>query len=816
MGLAIAGEIEGLPGFEGVVAAVLGRPVPMLARLLWERGWRSRWGPSGLTGGDRAALEAFLVPTAVVPAGPGAFGAEMAWAVERLTVARDRGERVAIWGDFDADGVTATAVLWEGLGAWFDRPSGQLRYVIPDRLRESHGLTGAGLEELAAAGVSVVVTCDTGCTSLPELERARELGLAVIVTDHHALLPVRPPVVALINPRSLPADHPSATLSGVAVAYLLVLALHGAWGSLAEDGTGNGTGNGARSPEELLDLVAIGLIADLVELRGDARHWAAVGLKRLQGTDRPGVRSLLEACKRTGDRPSDVSFGLGPRINAVSRVYGDASFCVELLTTRDGDRARQLAHRAELANSRRKGLQRQVADQVRSRLKRLDLSTTPIVVLAEVGWPVGVLGLVAGEVAREFNRPTILLSVEGDWARGSARSVTGIDFYELLAAEGRWLTRFGGHPQAAGLMLPAADVGEFAIAIARRFRERFGEGDPAGVSLPTADLTVTVADLTPELFRELKLIEPCGMGNPAPRLRIDDCWFEGVYHRNLRDRADQTIRYIYTLFQLRDGSVEGGDQGAVPGRWWGHYAQELPSGRCSVIGEFDFRSEGGQGTYEFRLLTIAPPGEDPRPVAGLTVLDWRRDRGDVAPDPAAQNPLILDRCPQDWDELIAVARRARNGGQSLALAYGCEPPPDAIATWTELIGIAKYLARTGKTVGRSHLADRLGLGDRPMALLPAAIAAAGFLGEYLDPAPGEPPTNPRLRICQTATETNAPQANGSEPAPAIAQFLDAVAETRFRQRYFLQAPLATLTQGINRAIAIQRPSPQPDLQRSSQ
>jgi single-stranded-DNA-specific exonuclease len=801
MGLAIAGEIEGLAGFAGVVADLLGRPAPALARLLWERSWRSRWGASGLTGGDRAALEAFLVPAAVVPAGPEAFGEEMNWAVERLTVARDRGERVAIWGDFDADGVTATAVLWEGLGAWFDRPSGQLRYVIPDRLQESHGLTVAGLEELAAAGISLVVTCDTGCTNLPELERARELGLAVIVTDHHALLPVRPPVVALINPRSLPADHGAATLSGVAVAYLLVLALHRAWGSPEDSG---GTGSGARSPEDLLDLVAIGLIADLVELRGDARHWAAVGLGRLQKTERPGVRSLLDACKRTGDRPADVSFGLGPRINAVSRVYGDASFCVELLTGTDPARCRQLAHRAELANTRRKGLQKQVADQARSRLGRLDLSTTPIVVLAEVGWPVGVLGLVAGEMAREFNRPTILLSVEGDWARGSARSVTGLDFYELLAAEGRWLTRFGGHPQAAGLMLPAADVEEFAIAIARRFRERFGEGDPAGPKLPTADLTVTVADLTPEFFRELKLIEPCGMGNPAPRLRIDGCWFEGAYHRNVRDRSNQKIRYIYTRFQLRDGSVEGGDRAAVPGRWWGHYAHELPSERCSVIGEFDFYSGDGQGIYEFRLLAIVPPGEEPKPIAGLTVLDWRRDRGDVAPDPETQNPLILDRCPLDWDDLIAVARRARNGGQSLALAYGCAPPPDAIATWTELVGIAKYLARTGQTVPRSRLAERLALGDRPLALMTAALAAAGFLGEYLDPAPGDPPTDPHLRI----ESTTAPEPWPHEPPPAIAQFLDAVAETRFRQRFFLQAPLATLTQGIHRAIAITPPSPQ--------
>ncbi|MEB3267917.1 MAG: DHH family phosphoesterase, partial [Leptolyngbya sp.] len=227
-----------------VTAAAAGwtEPIPVAtAQLLWQRGWR-----------DAAALGGFLNPDRHVPSPPWAFGAEMEAAIARLLQARDRGEKVAIWGDFDADGLTATALLWEGLGQVFT-PETQLRYYVPHRFTESHGLSEAGLAQLADWGCTLLITCDTGSTADRELAYAASLGMAAIVTDHHTLPPQRPPVVALINPRQLPPDHPLADLSGVAVAYKLMEALY------------------ERLPEPppqpvtaLLDLVAIGLIADLV------------------------------------------------------------------------------------------------------------------------------------------------------------------------------------------------------------------------------------------------------------------------------------------------------------------------------------------------------------------------------------------------------------------------------------------------------------------------------------------------------------------------------------------------------------------------
>ena len=229
------------------------------AQLLWDRGLRSA-----------EALRGFVQTAAYEPASPFDFGEEMVWAVERLMAARDRAEKVAIWGDFDADGITSTAVLWDGLRQFFSG-SDQLTYFIPNRLKESHGLSMTGIEQLADQGVQLIVTCDTGSTNPQEIDRAQALGIDVIVSDHHTLPAERPAVVAIINPRALPGDHPMAHLSGVAVAYKLIEALYERMPDVP-----------TRPLSELVDLVAIGLIADLVELTGDCRYLAQIGIEQLQ------------------------------------------------------------------------------------------------------------------------------------------------------------------------------------------------------------------------------------------------------------------------------------------------------------------------------------------------------------------------------------------------------------------------------------------------------------------------------------------------------------------------------------------------------
>lgn len=765
-----------------------------IAQLLWQRGMR-----------DPAQLSGFLDPKHYQPTSPFEFGIEMHQAVERLQQARQNAEQVAIWGDFDADGITATAVLWEGLGQFFT-PQHQLTYYIPNRITESHGLSIAGLDKLAASGCSLIITCDTGSTNLKEIDYAHQLGMDVIITDHHTLPPERPPVTAIINPRYLPSNHPLSTLSGVAVAYKLVEALYESLPTVP------------RAPlTNLLDLVAIGLIADLVQLTGDCRYLAQCGIEQLQqnqtlhNAPRPGIAKLLELCKRNGDRPTDISFGLGPRINAISRIHGDAHFCVELLTSQDVERCRQLAEETELANTRRKSLQKDVVQQVKARLAQLDLSTTSVIVLSDSQWSIGILGLVAGQIAQEYQRPTILLSTEllstelsstellspdaneqhGEIiiARGSARSVQYLDLYQLVATQTHLLRGFGGHPMAMGLSLPVENIPLFTEAINREMRQQQATSGLSFEPVLQVDLVVSVAELGKELFRELKLLEPCGIGNLPPRLLIQNCWFTNVWNRNIQDWKGRKVRYIKTEFDLWDDSVDCG----FPGVWWDHYKDEIPNGRCDAIVELDFNPY--KKRYEIRLMALRSSGQGgqdsliSRSHTVDWILDWRGMQQSATeqtrePEMIPDQIVAITQCPSSWNDLHAWFRRAIQQGHPLALAYSPPTAESAGEIWQQLVGIAKYLSRTGKTVTRSQLQDKLGIGDRPLQAGFQTLKLLGFkvtssdMGFHVS---WHPPLPSRE---STASDTALSE--------AIAKFRAIVQEEQFRRRYFYEVPLTTV------------------------
>ena len=740
------------------------------AQLLWQRGIR-----------DPEQLPGFLNPEFYQPASPFEFGQEMQWAVERLQQACTTGEVVAIWGDFDADGITSTAVLWEGLGQFLPQ-EWQLIYYIPNRLTESHGLNCQGIDALQKQGCRLIVTCDTGSTNLSEIEYAHKLGIDVIVTDHHTLPSERPPVKAIINPRYLPPDHQLFHLSGVAVAYKLVEALYEALPDIPQ-----------QPLENLLDLVAIGLIADLVQLSGDCRYLAQLGIRRLQQQGktrtRPGIARLLELCQRNGDRPTDISFGLGPRINAVSRIQGDASFCVELVTSQDEQRTHQLALETELANARRKSLQKDVTQQVKNKLAQLDLSTTSVIVLEDSQWPVGVLGLVAGQVAQEYGRPTILLSTEElgrreedsattphspHLARGSARSVNKIDLYQLVKSQEHLLHRFGGHPFAAGLSLPVENIPLFTEAINQQLLQQLGATGGLMTPVIEADLVVKVADLGKELFYELKLLEPCGMGNPVPKLLIQNCWFEEVWNRNTQDLKGRKVQYIKTEFEIFDDSSSIG----FPGIWWGHYKDEVPKGRCNAIVELDYNNY--KKRPEVRLIAVQSS------VTGTSfniptqldwILDWRGEEGESGIT-SPPHPLTVSECPTSWDELQVWFRRAIQADRKLAIAY---PPPNQQPPgeiWQQLVGIAKFLSRTGQLATLAQLQDKLDLSDRTLYLGLNALSHLGFELKHLDWA---------IQISWNPSFASSDAAN-----EATLDFLAAVEEEQFLRQYFYQVPLSTI------------------------
>lgn len=739
-------------------------------------------------------LAVFLDANLYKPANPFEFGLEMKWAVNRLVIARNCDEAIAIWGDFDADGITATSLLWDGLGQFFNQigsiaettedASAYLCYYIPNRLTDSHGLNITGIETLAQRGVKVIVTCDTGSTNITEIQYAKQLGIDVIVTDHHTLPPTRPPVVSIINPRNLPPQHPMYHLSGVAVAYKLVEALYKTLPDIPE-----------RPLEDLLDLVAIGLIADLVQLTGDCRYLAQRGIEKLKQqqttSTRPGVAKLLNLCKRTGDRPTDISFGLGPRINAVSRIQGDASFCVELLTSRDEKRCDQLALETELANTRRKSLQREVTKDVTKKLSQLDLSTTCVIVLTDPQWPIGVLGLVAGQVAQEYGRPTILLStdIEGKednnqpLARGSARSVNQIDLYELVRGQAHLLHRFGGHPFAAGLSIPVENIPMFTEGINRQLREQI-EQIPGGGLEPIIqiDLVCTVSELGVDLFQELKLLEPCGMGNPVPHILIENCWFNNPWHQNEKDFKGQKISYIKTTFELWDESVEIG----FPGVWWGHYKDEVPPGRCDAVVELDYNMF--KKRYEVRLLEVRPvENANLKPVSRRIdyIIDWRNGNQNPSQENVFQDikPLIIEDCPTSWDDLRVWFRRLIHPEHRLILAYEAKPEISPREIWEKLIGIAKYLSRTGESVTRKKLHKMLTIGDPTLMWGFESLRQLGFKIEH---------HNRAFYMSQTGTLETTEAEKLAKLSDFIDKFFAAIQEERFRRQYFCEVPLSTI------------------------
>ena len=743
------------------------------ARLLWQR---------GIT--NIETLPGYIDPDLYQPTGADAFGEEIVQAIARFQKAFADREKVTIWGDFDADGVTSTSVLWDGLGQFFPQDT-LLNYYIPNRLTESHGLNHTGIAQLAANGTQLIVTCDTGSTNIAEIEYAAKLGIDVIITDHHTLPPNRPSVAAIINPRYLATDSPLYSLSGVAVAYKLVEALYRALPNIPQ-----------QPLEYLLDLVAIGLIADLVELTGDCRYLAQRGIEQLKKqanpatANRPGVTKLLQLCQKSGDRPTDISFGLGPRINAVSRIHGDASYVVELLTSQDVKRCEQLALETELANTRRKSLQQDTLKQVEKKLSRLDLSTTNAIILEDEQWQGGVLGIVAGQIAQQYHRPTILLNSSTDtegntYVRGSARSIDNIDLYELVKSQAHLLHRFGGHPFAAGLSLLKENLPLFKQGIEQQLKQQLDITDTE----PTIDidLTVTVADLGKNLFQELKLIEPCGMGNPAPKLLIKNCRFLNPWHSNIKDKKGGKVQYIKTTFKLIDKSCDK----AFPGLWWGHYKDEIPEADCNAVVELDFNTFNKQ--YEVRLIDLQLAQHQQTALHSNTqeeyIIDCRdlgetealRDRDNLKTfQPDNLSFVMQNSCPVQWNEIQQKYHYAVKREQKLVLNYHAPETIKAREIWQQLIGIIKYLVRTQKLVTKQQIKEKLNISDRSFELGLQALNAIGFTYNYADDY---------YQFMQKDIIQD-------EATEAIDSFLNVVAEEQFQKRYFTQVPLPVITNHI--------------------
>ncbi len=421
-------------------------------------------------------------------------------AVDRIHLALMKKEPILIYGDYDADGVTSTSLLYKTLkklDAHFD-------YYIPNRFTEGYGLNQEAIYLAKEKGFKVIITVDTGISAVKEAEIAKELEIDLIITDHHEPPAVLPDAFAIINPKKPNDTYPFKYLAGVGVAFKLSHALLN------------------RVPIDLIDLAAIGTVADLVPLVGENRIIVYEGLRQLQMTTHIGVKALMDTVGLSDKEitAGHIGFGIGPRINAGGRL-DSAKHAVSLLIEENQEQALELADRLDRLNQERQGLVEEMTKEAFEAIEKEELYHHRVLVIAKEGWNAGVIGIVASRILEKFYRPTIILSIDKETgiAKGSARSIEGYDIYQALTTVQEILPHYGGHPAAAGLSIEKANISILRQKLNQLAEEWLTEED--FIPVEKLDAVCTYDEISVDLIDELKRLEPFGIGNPAPKFLIE-------------------------------------------------------------------------------------------------------------------------------------------------------------------------------------------------------------------------------------------------------------------------------------------------------
>jgi single-stranded-DNA-specific exonuclease len=433
-------------------------------------------------------------------------------AADRIVRAIREGRKIVIYGDYDVDGVCGTSILWTCLRLAGCR---NIAYYIPHRVEEGYGVNPEALRRLAVEDrAELIITVDCGISAVTEAALARELGVELIVTDHHTIGPCLPDAAVIVHPRRPGSLYPSGDLCGAGVAFKL------AWQVC------KGFGDGKKASPHMRDflvralgLVALATIADVVPLSDENRVLVRHGLAGIAGDPGVGLRALLEVCgclEKKRLSTGTVGFVIGPRINAAGRLER-AMMAVEMLTTEDATRARSIAQELDLCNSRRQDIERKIYDEARAMIEALGgVKDRRSIVLAAKGWHPGVIGIVASRLVENYHRPTIMMAIGDTIVQGSARSIPGFDLYEAIKDCSESLLAFGGHAAAAGLKVNEDLVATFAGTFEERCRRTIAPEQLERVL--TIDAEVPLGVLSVRVVEELDRLEPFGVGNPKPLL----------------------------------------------------------------------------------------------------------------------------------------------------------------------------------------------------------------------------------------------------------------------------------------------------------
>lgn len=577
-------------------------------------------------------------------------------AVSRIQKAIEEHEHILIYGDYDADGVSSTSLmiqLMRYLGASYD-------IYIPHRSNEGYGLHNHALDWAHQQGVSLVITVDTGISAVEQIAYANELGMDVIVTDHHEPPEQLPDAYALINPKISTCPYPFKGLAGVGVAYKLAQALVGT------------------PPLEWLEIVAIGTIADLMPLTDENRILVKKGLESMRKTRFIGIRALLEVGGVNVEQVSalNVAFAMAPRINASGRL-DHAGRAVTLLTTDDQDEAERLAWELDALNKNRQQVVEQIVQEsmqmIQSRWGYDKLP--PVIVLAGEGWNVGVVGIVASKILERFYRPVIVLGIDPETGncKGSARSIPGFDIYEALHSCKELMHHFGGHPAAAGMSLHTEQLEEFERSLCS-FADNV-LSDEHFIPVYQADLECSVSDVPLKVIDELEALGPYGMSNPVPKMI-----FRGMEVIDVRKMGKES-KHLKLRFEQNGNQLEAIAFGL------GHLADVLPEGtKVDVLGELSVNEWNGNRKPQLMIQDMSVPYQQVFDYRGVNdpIQELERLREALEPHlhcPASRSGIVLAENPQDAIKShlyeMSLWVYDRNAGilpmNEVAEKGGCEP-----------------------------------------------------------------------------------------------------------------------------------------------
>lgn len=521
---------------------------------------------------------------------------------ERIIKALEKQENILIYGDYDVDGITATALLTgflQGLG-------GRVTYYIPDRQEEGYGLNVHALEEARAKGTQLIITVDCGVSSKEEAKAATLLGLDLIITDHHQIPQELPEAIAVIDPKTVESEQPWSDLAGVGVAYKLAQAVQKLLGN-------------EYFCEELLDLVALGTVADIVPLRQENRILVKEGLRKINQTKRPGLQALLDVCG-IGVEPvtvGQIGFGIAPRLNACGRL-SKAQIGVELLLTQDQERSQEIAQLMDQENKDRQAIEAEIFAKALTLIENeVDLSRDKVIVLAAEDWHSGVIGIVASRLIEKFYRPTILISLEAGVGKGSGRSIPGFDLYQALEHSQEHLLSFGGHKMAAGLSLEEEKLQAFKTALEAYAQTVISENDL--VPFLKVDSDILPEEIDFELLEDIDRLAPFGFHNPAPvfalRNRIIADWRQvGQDNKHLKLKVKKEEQAWLDGIAFQAGSLK---------------EEACTWERCDLAFSPEINTWRGQSRIQLIIKDLKPPTQPDDPSAPLSFLDSLYLEGEI-------------------------------------------------------------------------------------------------------------------------------------------------------------------------------------------